>query len=85
MASETENNAPLWLQMKEKLGQIARQERLSLNINTGRVCPSPTPSRSHRWDGCSECAPAAPNGRAEAGAGTLLSTAVIFNLPLAKG
>lgn len=45
VAFETENNATLWpwLQIKEQLGLIARQERLSLNINTRKVWPSPTP------------------------------------------
>lgn len=37
VAFETKNNATLWprLQIREELGLSARQERLSLNINTG--------------------------------------------------
>lgn len=90
VAFETENNATLWpwLQIKEKLGPIARQERLSLNINTRRVCPLPTPSplpplwqlrrmRSH-W--------LLMGGQRPVHRALLLSAAsVIFNLPLAKG
>lgn len=86
MAFETENNATLWpwLQIKEKLGLIARQERLSLNINTRRVWPSPPApvvAVAHR------ATPLPSSGRSKASARALLLSAasVIFNLSPAKG